>query len=221
MNILITGATGNIGREICAHFGKNHNIFGQYCTNSNIAEEIKNSLKEYKTNIIFFQQNFLMKNNLFQEIKDNSKIDILINCFSTYKENQFSSFKIEDLKDDIYLNSIIPLQLTKLFYNHNPQGKVINFLDSRALSHDPNHWTYSISKRLFADFTKECALNLAPMQINGIALGLTWLDPHSAENLPLKTKVSSNEIIQTIEYLIKSNITGEIIHLDSGRHIRK
>ena len=222
MNIIITGASGKIGSQLAIHYGKTNNLILQYNNNENIINNIIDSLSCYNTKIYKLKFDFQHNENFIEKTQEFFQSNILINGFSTFEENHFFNFKKENFMRDIKLNVLCPLILTKDFSMLKESKLVINFLDSKALMRDENHFTYSTSKYLFQQLTKESAWYLAPLRINGISLGLYETDNASPKNLPIKEKVNFNDIINTINYFITNNhITGEIINLDSGRHLRK
>lgn len=224
MNIIITGATGSIGQHLAYYYGQKNNLILQYNSNDQLAHKIKRDLEIYHTDIFLLKHDLIEDYNTFiVKAHDIFTCHVLINNFSTFRENNFNNFTDKDFISDITSNALSPLILTKEFAKSYKNGIVINMLDIKALMRDENHFTYSLSKKLFAEITKESAYYLAPLRVNGIALGLNETDNFtSPEKLPLKEKVTIKDITNTIDYLITNNhITGEIINLDSGRHLRK
>lgn len=224
MNIIITGATGAIGHHLAYYYGKNNNLILQYYSNDILAHKIKSDLEKYNNKIILLKHDLINDYGSFIEIVNSYfKSHVLINNFSTFRHNNFNNFTEEELKEDLITNAISPLMITKEFAKIYSEGIVINMLDIKALMRDEDHFTYSLSKKLFTDITKECAFYLPPLRVNGIALGLNETDQFlSPDKLPLKEKVTISDITTTIDYLINNNhITGEIINLDSGRHLRE
>ena len=224
MNIIITGATGKIGRELALYFGTEHNLILQYFSGEEKIHKICTELEKYGNSVYAVQYDLTENYTAF--IDSISKIDtcdVLINCFSTFHENSFFTFTDQNIQDDIKANAISPLFITREFAKKSPNGSVVNFLDIKALMRDETHFSYSISKYLFAKITEECAFYLAPCRVNGIALGLNESDTvTSPEKLPIKEKTTYIDICHTTEFLINApHITGQIINLDSGRHLRK
>ena len=101
-------------------------------------------------------------------------------------------------------------------------------LDWRALKPGADHLPYTISKAGLAALTKSLAVSLAPdISINGIALGAI-LPPNDGvpvsailEGLPIPRWATIPELEETVLFLLTgpNYITGEIIHLDGGRHL--
>ena len=119
-------------------------------------------------------------------------------------------------------------------------------LDWRALHPGRDHFAYTISKSALAAMTKAMALALAPhITVNGLALGAI-LPPADAGHMSIGTDAANNtmprsnvpvdpiirpvpagrwadisELTDTIKFLLTGPafITGEIIHVDGGRHL--
>lgn len=224
MNIIITGASGRIGRELSLYFGTKHNLILQYFSGEEKIHKTCTELEKYKNYVCTVQYDLIKDYTAFiNDISEIHTCDVLINCFSTFQENSFFTFTDENILDDIKANAISPLCITREFAKISPNGSVVNFLDIKALMRDEAHFSYSLSKYLFAKITEECAFYLAPCRVNGIALGLNESDATTSPNkLPIKEKTTYNDICQTAEFLINApHITGQIINLDSGRHLRK
>jgi NAD(P)-dependent dehydrogenase (short-subunit alcohol dehydrogenase family) len=107
-------------------------------------------------------------------------------------------------------------------------GRIINLLDWRALRPGKDHFPYTISKAALAAMTQMLANILAPnFQVNGLALGaiLPPSDGNASDaiiqNVPAARWASMDELNDTFLFLLTGPdyITGEIIHLDGGRHL--
>jgi NAD(P)-dependent dehydrogenase (short-subunit alcohol dehydrogenase family) len=91
-----------------------------------------------------------------------------------------------------------------------------------------DHFPYTISKAALAAMTQMLANILAPnIQVNGLALGaiLPPSDGNASDaiiqNVPAARWASMDELNDTFLFLLTGPdyITGEIIHLDGGRHL--
>jgi len=108
------------------------------------------------------------------------------------------------------------------------KARIINILDWRALRPGYDHFPYTISKSALAALTQTLALSLAPnVQVNGIALGAILPPVDGAEEKGIISKVPAGrwarkaELSDAYLFLLQGPeyITGEIIHLDGGRHL--
>ena len=101
-------------------------------------------------------------------------------------------------------------------------------LDWRALRPGTDHFPYTISKSGLAAMTKSLAISLAPnITVNGLALGAI-LPPSDGGNtdqttagLPMPRWAELQELEESMLFLLTcpDYITGEILHLDGGRHL--
>jgi NAD(P)-dependent dehydrogenase (short-subunit alcohol dehydrogenase family) len=104
----------------------------------------------------------------------------------------------------------------------------VNILDWRALRPGGSHLPYTISKAGLAALTSYLAIALAPnVTVNGLAFGAI-LPPSSGEPPPdLIRRVPAGrwaelfEVGEALLFLLDgpAYITGEILHLDGGRHL--
>lgn len=114
MNILILGASGEIGHTLCKTLSKNHNISALMRNNDRLAS------------INFFQKvlaesccHFIKDFNDFDRVKNEiEKInpDILINCLGVVKHRKECK---KDISETSYINSDLPHLLAQLCININ------------------------------------------------------------------------------------------------------
>jgi pteridine reductase len=129
------------------------------------------------------------------------------------------------------VNLTAPFLLCQAFARQMPSGeagRIINILDWRALRPAADHLPYTISKAALAALTQSLAVALAPnISVNGLALGAI-LPPSFGEStacilssVPADRWAKLDELTQALLFLLTgpAYITGEIIHLDGGRHL--
>ena len=107
-------------------------------------------------------------------------------------------------------------------------GRIVNLIDWRGLRPGPDHLPYTISKAALAALTQSLAVALAPrITVNGLALGAI-LPPKKGvpakvnlEQIPARRWANLEEVGQALIFLLDgpAYITGEIIHVDGGRHL--
>lgn len=160
-----------------------------------------------------------------------TKFDILVNNSAVFKPATIKTTSLKDWDDHLAINLTTPFLLSQRFIQllePGRQGRIINMLDWRALRPGADHLPYTISKAGLAALTQAMALAAAPqVLVNGIAPG-ALLPPAEGvneaklfEDYPVKRWAEPNEISQTFLFLAAGPgyITGEIIHLDGGRHL--
>lgn len=168
---------------------------------------------------------------LFESAFKLASISALINNAAIFKPIDLAHTTLEDWNEHLQVNLTAPFLLSKAFAvqpNAPLPGRIINILDWRALRPGKDHFPYTISKAALAAMTKSLALSLAPnIMVNGLALGAILppegeeVSPSLIKNVPMQRWSTLEELGNLTTYLLTSPayITGEIIHLDGGRHL--
>ncbi|NOX63955.1 MAG: SDR family oxidoreductase [Chloroflexi bacterium] len=158
---------------------------------------------------------------------------ILINSAAIFPEDTIMDVTIEAWSRTFRVNLRSPVFLTQAFVRHlpaNERGAVINISDWRAERPYPDHFSYSVAKGALDAFTRAAAISLAPrVRVNAIALGpmlpppgkgADYLEARAAQ-LPLRRAGGVDVIAQTMLFLLRNDfITGEIVRLDGGAHLK-
>ena len=155
----------------------------------------------------------------------------LVNNAAIFEQLTWENTDLESWQRHLNINLTAPFFLSQAFARLIPPGepgRIVNILDWRALRPGPDHLPYTISKAGLAALTQSLAAALAPdIQVNGIALGAI-LPPSDGndssnilQNLPAQRWSTLNEVVDLLLFLLDgpAYITGEIIHLDGGRHL--
>jgi len=155
------------------------------------------------------------------------KLDILINNAAVFDKQRLLRATAEAVRAEWEVNLLAPLLLMQAFARRVKRGCIINLLDCRIASHQSDAVPYSLAKKSLADLTRLAALDLAPgITVNGVAPGpVLTADTagairESAGPLPLKIRPSVRDVVKAVLFLLGSDaITGQIIFVDSGRHL--
>jgi NAD(P)-dependent dehydrogenase (short-subunit alcohol dehydrogenase family) len=129
------------------------------------------------------------------------------------------------------VNADAPKVLSEYFFQQIPAegaGAIVNLLD--GLPPEKGFDWYNKSKaRLKAD-TRALARRFAPhVRVNGIAPGAVLPNARQTREhfeaqigtTPLKTAITPEDIARAAAFLLSSPaVTGEILHVDSGRHLQ-
>ena len=233
--IIITGSARRIGRELALATAKagasviiHHNQSQEKAENT--VKEIKKQggkAEILRADFSKPQEAIERFNDLFQ---DNQNIFALINNAAIFKPIKFIDTSLEDWRFHMDINLTMPFLLSQKFATTlgERKGRIINILDWRALRPGYDHFPYTISKSALVALTQTLALSLAPnVQVNGIALGAILPPADGDEENEIISKVPAGrwakiqELIEVYLFLLKGPeyITGEIIHLDGGRHL--
>jgi pteridine reductase len=234
-NLLITGAAVRIGRSLAfaaAHEGAN--IIIHYGKSKDEAETTVAELKNIGVQAHAVQadlNDYTQVSRLISEASVFGQLYAVINSASIFEPLTWENTTVSDWNRHMNINLMAPFFISQNFAKSlKPEstGRIINILDWRAQRPGPDHFPYSISKAGLAALTKSLAQALAPrITVNAIALGailppIDGGDPNKLlNNVPLGRWGMLGEVDQTAVFLLTgpSYITGEIIHLDGGRHL--
>jgi len=236
-NILITGGSTRIGREIALHFSKKGwNIAIHYFKSSSQAKFLKKIIEKNKVKVILIKAD--LKNNKQVESifsiakKELGTIDCLINNAALFEKDDILDFTTKSWNDHLNINLMSPAILIKNFAKQVPKktrSNIINIIDQRVFKLTPIFMSYTLSKSALYTLTKTMAMRLSPnIKVNGIAPGPTIKSKRQStkhfnkqtESTLLKKPVRLQDICDTVEFLINNNsITGQIIAVDSGQNL--
>ena len=164
-------------------------------------------------------------------IKTLKRIDALINNAAIFEQLDWQDTSLEAWQRHLQINLTAPFQLSQAFarwLDADASGCIVNLLDWRALRPGADHLPYTISKAGLAALTRSLAQAFAPrIRVNALALGAILPPSDGAdtqgllENIPARRWAHLEEVSQAVLFLLDGAeyITGEIIHLDGGRHL--
>ncbi len=232
---LITGAAKRIGRGIAeALAGQGTNVVVHYNSSAKEAEEFAASLKcrgisawTLKADLEDPSQSASV---VKRAIEIAGSLDVLVNSASIFVPDTVKDMEFSSLMKHMQVNAWAPFVLSREFARATVRGKIINILDTRVTSLDFAHVAYILSKQVLAALTRMTALEFAPdITVNGISPGLilpppgfdqSYLDK-LVSSVPLKRHGDPSDIADAAIYLLKSDfITGEVISVDGGRHLK-
>ena len=231
--VLITGAASRIGRRLalaCARAGAN--VVIHHAHSESDAETLRTEIIGMKRQAWVFQADFndsSQTQNLIPLINRSTPFHFLINNAAIFEAHTLETTSLEDWNKHFNINLTAPFLLSQAFAKQAEDGaRIVNILDWRALRPGADHFPYTISKSALAAMTKSLAVALAPkITVNGLAFGAILppsdgnANPKITEKIPLKRWAKEGEIEQALLFLLTcpEYITGEIIHMDGGRHL--
>lgn len=155
----------------------------------------------------------------------------LVNNAAVFQIGSLRDTSLTSWQHHLSVNLTAPYLLAQSFVRQlapESEGRIVNILDWRALRPEPNHLAYGISKAGLAALTRALALELAPaITVNGLALGaiLPPIDGLAGDDVVLTVPAGRwgqlSEVEQALVFLLggPAYVTGEIIHIDGGRHL--
>lgn len=230
MNILITGASKGIGREIAKELKKLGNIY--------VTARSEKALQELKPDGYFLCDlsndyelaklgDFIEKNN----------IDILINNAGEYIYSDIDKTTVNKLNHIIAVNLKAPIYLmNKAIPNmkKNNFGRIINIGSISGVMGEAHASLYSATKSGLIGLTKAVGLEVAQYGITVNTINPGWVDTELGKEsindsefseeeiidcIPQKRFVDPKEIAGLIKYLISDEakgITGQSINVCAG-----
>ena len=110
------------------------------------------------------------------------------------------------------------------------QGAIVNIADLAAFESWPAYVPHGMTKAAVVQMTRAMAKALAPaVRVNAVAPGVVllpdgWSDEeaeHLRSTTPLRRLGSPEDVAQAVVFLLEARyVTGEVIRVDGGRHIR-
>ena len=232
-SILITGAARRIGRIFAlASARAGADVVIHHGHSDAEAEMLRDEIKGLGRHAWIFKADLndsLQAQNLVARIGESTPLHGLVNSAAVFEPLSLDQTTLEDWQRNIAINLTAPFLLSKAFARQAKDGgRIVNILDWRALRPGADHFPYTISKASLAAMTKSLAVALAPdIPVNGLALGAILPPADGAanaeilKNVPMKRWAQEDEIEQALIFLLTcpAYITGEIIHVDGGRHL--
>ncbi len=233
--VLITGAARRVGRIFalgCAQAGANLIIHHghSYEEADNVKSEIE-ALGRRARVIASDLDNPADTSVLIEHANQLSPLYALVNSAAIFEPLSMAETSTVEWENHLRINLTAPFVLSQAFAKQIPkngEGRIVNILDWRALRPGADHFPYTISKAALAALTQSMAVALSPrISVNGLALGAV-LPPADGgatqgviNNIPFGRWSSAAEVQQALVFLLAgpAYITGEIIHVDGGRHL--
>lgn len=164
---------------------------------------------------------------------DLAPVRILVNSAAVFSNDTLGYVESAGWDRTMAVNLRAPVFLTQALARALPDdvaGSVVNITDWRTARPYPDHFSYTVAKGGVDTFTAAAAVALAPkIRVNGVALGAI-LPPAGkdsaylrelAQEIPLQRVGGTEPVSQAVLFLLRNHfITGEIIRLDGGAHLR-
>lgn len=150
------------------------------------------------------------------------RVDILVNNASVFGRD--GEMDVAELQA---VNVAAPQHLAQMVADQATGGCVVQMLDSRiAWSTAGQFQAYAATKRELAESVVTLARAWAPrVRVNGVAPGPVLVPEgvsEAAGELPLGRRPGVEEVAQAVAFLCKADsITGQILFVDGGQHLRE
>lgn len=238
-NVIVTGATRGIGREIALTLAQNGaNIAINYRNLNSEVEDLINEIKSFGVDALAIKCDVSISEEVdkfVKEVKSHyNTIDILVNNAGITKDGLILRMKEEDFNDVLDVNLKGTFNTTKSVSSimvRQKYGKIINISSVVGIAGNAGQCNYAASKAGVIGFSKSVARELASRNINVNVIAPGYINTDMTKNLPDKVK---EEIIKSIPMkkigdpkevanlvlFLSSNlsdyITGQVINVDGG-----
>ena len=237
---IITGATGDIGRQLTADAANlGYHVAGVYESNSNNLDVTKKHIGKGSTSRVSLYQKDLRSPDNCKEVvedirSDMGQVDILINAIGSLSDKKLINKSDDEIIDNITVNLLAPVYMTKYCLpdiKKSNQGRIVNISSIVAVNGNSGQTIYSASKSGLIGFTKSVAAELSDVNSTANVVSPGFVDSEMVESIPdimksnIKNKLSDgkfippNAISNTIMYICSnesSHINGSNIILDDG-----
>jgi len=244
--VLITGAAKRVGRSLalaCARAGAH--VAVHYGQSQAEAESLQAEIRALGRQAWLIQADLGDPQQAVEVIERaavNGPLYALVNNASIFDPLTWQTATLDDWNRNLMVNLTAPFLLsqafaTRLLADPAAQGRIVNLLDWRALRPGVDHLPYTIAKAGLAALTRSLGISLAPrITVNGLALGAI-LPPSeggkiaAADSPDMQKPIAQvpagrwaelEEVDQALLFLLAgpAYITGEILHIDGGRHLK-
>ena len=233
--ILITGAALRVGRELALAVARSGaDVVIHYGRSQTEALSLRDDIETLGRKAYCVQADLsdpVQVSTLVPLASEHGPLYGLVNNAAIFKSLSWQTTGLEEWNRHMMVNLTTPFLLSQAFARQVPEGaagRIVNLLDWRALRPAADHLPYTISKAALAALTRSLAAAMAPnISVNGLALGAV-LPPSTGkapanllENVPAGRWAELKEVSQALVFLLDgpAYITGEIIHVDGGRHL--
>lgn len=233
---LVTGGAKRLGSAISLGLAKSGcNVVIHYSASSEEAQALCKDIEKLGVKAWAVDADFSdadgAKGLVRRAVQRAGRLDFLINNASVFPSDTMENVTFDSAVSCFKINAWAPFLLCREFAEEIGRGKIINLLDTRIVGYDWAHVAYIWSKHSLSIMTRMCAVEFAPgITVNAVAPGLilppegkdeSYLD-RLKDTVPLKRYGNPDEIVRAVQFLLESDfITGQVIYVDGGRHIRE
>lgn len=233
--ILITGAALRIGRSLALAVSRaGGDVVLHYGKSRKEAESLQVEIEAAGRKAVILQADLadpVQVAGLITKAREHAALFALVNNASVFEPLGWEDTSLEQWNRTLMVNLTAPFLFSQAFARSlepGEQGRIVNLIYWRALRPGSDHLPYTISNSALAALTHSLAIALAPrITVNALALGAILPPSNGAatkvnlEQIPARRWANLEEVGQALLFLLDgpAYITGEIIHVDGGRHL--
>ena len=234
---LVTGAGRRVGQAIALALGaRGMKVAVHYNSSSTGAQDTVAQLEAEGAVGRSFQADLSAHEGpatLIAAVVDSfGSLDVLVNSAAVMERTPFDAVGPEQWDAIMAINVRAPFFVAQAAAPHLRKacGAIVNIADLAAFETWPAYIPHGISKAGVVHMTRALARVLAPeIRVNGVAPGTgllpeswdTAADERLRQTTPLARTGTPEDVSSTVTFLLESDyITGEVIIVDGGRHVR-
>ena len=167
-------------------------------------------------------------------VRDCGSLAVLVNSASNFIRTPLDTVTPAEWDEIFAVNLRAPFFLALEASRHMTAGGggcIVNMADLAAFETWPAWIPHGAAKAGIVHMTRALARQLAPhVRVNAIAPGVVLLPEHTsadasarlASTTPLGRHGSPDDIVRAVEYLLDATfVTGDVLFVDGGRHVRQ
>ncbi len=233
--VLVTGGAKRIGRAICEALAEaGCHVVVHYGTSQDEAEATAADLRTRGVEAWTVRANLLETGEaegLVQAASDvaGRTIDLLVNNASAFPQQPWSTATYGDVDHMMRIHAWAPFAATRAL-SAGGGSAVVNLLDTRIVADDPTHGPYLLSKQALWHLTQDMARQFAPLRVNGVAPGPILTPTDGSGDASMQAAIDATvlgrmgkpeEIAHAVRFLLEAEyVTGDVVFVDGGRHLR-
>jgi NAD(P)-dependent dehydrogenase (short-subunit alcohol dehydrogenase family) len=221
---IVTGAGKRVGRDIAAAL-----VADGWTVIAHVHHQ-SDEVPDGATRVVADLEVLGCADEIFAAAEGLPPVRLLVNNAARFAWDGFGEFDPGEFSAHMAVNVRAPALLIDRFARAHAEGEdalIVNLLDSKLASPNPDYLSYTLSKQALAALTELAARALAPrgIRVNGIAPGLMLRSSGQSEenfeamhaNNPLRRGVEAADVIGAIRYLVGARcVTGQTLVIDSG-----
>jgi len=236
---LVTGAAKRLGRAVAIRLARGGcRVAVHYRSSRKEAEEVVRAIRAAGGEARAFRADLAWRAapaRLAAAVERGlGPVAVLVNGAAVFGPTDLALHGARDLEDHWAVNARAPFLLALALAPGMARrgcGKIVNVGDIHGETPLGGHAPYSVSKAALHAMTRALARDLAPaIQVNAVAPGAILLPEGAAPGLerrlvrriPAGRLGTPEEVAEAVAFLVEGPdfVTGEVIRVDGGRHLR-